>query len=113
LRGRIAIALFALQLAVAGCGSGGLQGSLEWASGPATSAHSAGGVVRNTTGHRVALDPHALRLLDDQGRKVAAHFSVAQTSLPAHATTRLEARWRAGKPVLIDYGAGTLRLTSG
>jgi hypothetical protein len=114
-RGRIAIGLLALALAlgVGGCGAGGLRGSLEWQGAPTLGARSASGVVRNTTGHAVDIDAHALRLLDDQGRKVDGRFSVATPHLAAHATTRLEARWHAGKPVRIDYGAGTLRLTSG
>ena len=109
---RRAIGIGLLAGVLAGCGSGGLRGALDWSGTPKVGAHSASGVIRNTTGHTVAVDPHALRLLDSSGRKVAGHFSVAQSSLPAHATTRLEARWRAGKPVRIDYGAGALVLTS-
>ena len=110
---RRAIAITGVGLAMAGCGSGGLRGSLEWSAGPTATAHSGNGEVRNTTGHKVDLDPHALRLLDADGRKVKGHFSVGTTSLPAHATTALEARWTSGKPVRIDYGSGALRLTSG
>ena len=102
-----------LPLAVAGCGSGGLEGSLAWQSGPATRAHSAGGVVRNTTGHSVDLDPHSMRLLDADGRKVAGHFGLGATHLPAHSTTTLSVTWKSGKPVRIDYGSGALRLTTG
>ena len=98
--------------AFAGCGSGGLRGSLEWSTGPVVHAHSASGVVRNTTGHSVDLNPHALRLLVDNGRKVAGHFSVTQTHLAKHATSALAVTWKSGKPVRIDYGAGALVLTS-
>jgi hypothetical protein len=110
---RRAIGIVVLAAAVAGCGSGGLRGSLEWQAGPRLGPHSATGVVRNTTGHTFDLDPHAMRLLDDDGRKVDGHFSITQPQLAAHAATRLEVSWRTGKPVRIDYGAGTLRLTSG
>jgi hypothetical protein len=109
---RRAIGIWVLVAAFAGCGSGGLRGSLEWSSGPVVHANSAGGVVRNTTGHSVDLDPHSLRLLDANGRKVAGHFSVTQTHLAKHATSALDVRWKSGKPVRIDYGAGALLLTS-
>jgi hypothetical protein len=109
---RHAIVIAVVGLAVAGCGSGGLRGSLEWSQGPSVSGHSASGVVRNTTGHTVELDPHALRLLDDEGRKVKGRFSVGKTSVPSHGTTRLEARWRSGQPVRIDYGSGALAIPS-
>ena len=106
-------AILLLALVVAGCGSGGLEGSLAWQSGPAIRAHVASGVIRNTTGHSVDLDPHAMRLLDANGRKVAGHFGLGATHLPAHATTTLSVTWKSGKPVRIDYGSGALRLTSG
>jgi hypothetical protein len=107
----IGIALLAV--ALAGCGSGGLRGSLAWSGSPSLRAHSASGIVRNVSGHTVDLDPHALRLLDADGRKVAGTFSVARAHISRHETTRLTVHWRTGKPVRIDYGAGTLRLTSG
>jgi len=108
---RHAIAIAGVALVLAGCGSGGLRGSLEWSDGPSVSGRSVSGTVRNTTGHTVDLNPHALRLLDENGRKVKGRFSVGQTTLPAHAKTTLEARWTSGKPVRIDYGSGALRLT--
>jgi hypothetical protein len=110
---RHAIAIGAVGLVLVGCGSEGLRGSLEWSDGPSVTAHSARGVVRNTTGHTVELDARALRLLDADGRKVAGgRFSVARPSLEPHATTSLEARWRSGKPVRIDYGSGALAIPS-
>ncbi|MFL5893728.1 MAG: hypothetical protein ACJ76Z_01280 [Thermoleophilaceae bacterium] len=107
----LAIALAAA--VVGGCGGGGLQGTLAWQGQPQASSNAAGGRVRNTTSHAVDLNPKTMRLLDADGRKVAARFQVGSSRLPAHALTSLRVRWRAGKPVRIDYGQGTLAIPSG
>ena len=99
-------------LLVAGCGGGGLRQTLEWKSGPDLTAHAASGVVENTTGHDVDLDPKAMRLLDADGRKVPGRFQVGESTLAAHASTPLRATWKSGKPVRIDYGTGALPLPS-
>jgi hypothetical protein len=100
-------------LALAGCGGTGLRGTLEWSGSPSTGPQSVSGTVRNTTSHSVDLNPGAMRLLDKDGRSVAGRIEVGAQRLAAHASTRLTARWKAGKPVRIDYGAGTLALPSG
>jgi hypothetical protein len=110
---RRGIAVGLVVATVAGCGSGAIRGALDWKSGPQVTAQSASGVVQNTTGHSFTLDPKAMRLLDKDGRKVAARFGVGAAELPAHASARLDVRWKSGKPVRIDYGAGTLSLNSG
>jgi hypothetical protein len=107
-----AISLLALVL-VAGCGNSGIEGSLEWKSAPAVTAHSANGSLRNTTSHSVALAPKSMRLLDADGRKVAGKISAGADPLPANGSTTLRATWKSGKPVRIDYGSGTLALPSG
>jgi hypothetical protein len=101
-----------LVLLLAGCGSGGIQGALDWKQPPAVSAHAARGVVRNTTSRSFTLDTHSMRLLDDQGRKVKGRFAVSPARLPANGTASLHVTWKSGKPVRIDYGAGTLALGS-
>jgi hypothetical protein len=101
-----------LLVALAGCGSGGIEGTLQWAQPPAVSAHSLRGSIQNKTSHSVSLDAKSMRLLDDRGRKVAARVRVANGELAAGASTRLNATWRSGNPVRIDYGAGTLALPS-
>jgi hypothetical protein len=101
-----------LAVLVVGCGSSGIEGTLQWSSPPSVSGHGARGVVKNTTSHSQALDPKSMRLLDDGGRKVAGRIRVGESALPAHASTTLLATWKSGKPVRIDYGAGTLALPS-
>ena len=100
-------------LVLAGCGSSGLQGTLDWSGSPDVRANAASGVVANTTGHGVDLNPRAMRLLDADGRKVAGRFRVGDRRLSAHASTPLSVTWRSGKPVRIDYGSGALALPSG
>jgi hypothetical protein len=107
-----------LLVALAGCGSSGLEGTLQWRADPRIRANgsaggaSATGVVHNTTSHSVSLDPKRMRLLDDHGRKVTGRIRVGQPELGAGSSTLLTARWKSGKPVRIDYGAGTLALPS-
>ena len=101
-----------LLVALSGCGNSGIEGTLDWAQPPAVSAHALNGRVQNTTSHSVALEPKAMRLLDDRGKKVAGRIRVAKAELPAGESTILTAKWKAGKPVRIDYGAGTLALPS-
>jgi hypothetical protein len=98
---------------LAGCGSSGIEGTLAWRQGPTRTAGGASGQVQNTTSNTQALHPKAMRLLDDHGRKIAGRIRVGTGSLGAHASTTLTATWKAGKPVRIDYGAGTLALPSG
>jgi hypothetical protein len=104
--------------ALAGCGSGGIEGTLQWQGNPVvhSSGGSAGataaGTIRNTTSHSVTLAARQMRLLDDRGTKVAGRVRVGSSELAAGASTRLVARWKSGKPVRIDYGAGTLALPS-
>lgn len=111
MRRGISVALCAV--ALAGCGSTGIQGTLDWRATPQVSGQSLHGVVQNTTSHSVALDPKSMRLLDDRGRKVAARIQVGSRSVPAHGSAPLSATWKSGKPVRIDYGSGTLALPSG
>lgn len=99
-------------LALAGCGSSGIEGTLRWEQPPSVSAHSLNGSIQNTTSHSVTLDPKAMRLLDDRGKKVAAKLHVASGKLASGASTSLGATWKSGNPVRIDYGAGTLALPS-
>jgi hypothetical protein len=101
-----------LLLALAGCGGSGLEGTLQWAQPPAVSGHSLRGSVQNTTSHSVSLDPKSMRLLDDHGRKVGGRIRVTNTKVAAGASTNVTATWKSGKPVRIDYGAGTLALPS-
>jgi hypothetical protein len=70
------------------------------------------GRIHNTTSHSVSLPPKSMRLLDDRGRKVAGRIRVGRSELAAGGSTGLRATWKAGKPVRIDYGAGTLALPS-
>lgn len=97
---------------LAGCGSSGLEGTLDWAQPPVVSGRSVSGVIRNTTSHSLTLDAKAMRLLDDHGRKVDGRIRVEQSVVGAGASTRLSAGWKSGDPVRIDYGAGTLALRS-
>jgi hypothetical protein len=98
---------------LAGCGGGSaIEGTLAWSSDPVVGPHSVEGSVRNTTSHSVALDPHAMRLLDASGRKVRGRFTVAQQHVEGGASVRVSATWRSGKPVRIDYGTGALALPS-
>ena len=114
---RRAIGIGLLTSVLAGCGSAGLRGALEWTGvtrfSELGSVHGVSGHVRNTTSHAIDLHPAEMRLLDAGGRKVRGRISLGRMHLPPHGITRLSVRWRAGKPVRIDYGSGTLRLTSG
>jgi hypothetical protein len=101
-----------LLAALAGCGGSGLEGTLQWARPPAVSGHSLSGTLQNKTSHSVSLDPKSMRLLDDHGRKVGARIRLTDSELAAGASTSLRASWKSGKPVRIDYGAGTLALPS-
>jgi hypothetical protein len=97
---------------LAGCGSSGIEGTLQWEQPPAVSGRSLNGTVRNTTSHSVSLDSKSMRLLDDRGRKVGARIRVGVAKLASGASTGVRATWKSGKPVRIDYGAGTLALPS-
>jgi hypothetical protein len=101
-----------LLVALAGCGSSGIQGTLDWAQPPAVSAHSLNGSVVNKTSHSVTLDAKSMRLLDDRGKKVGARIRVAGGKLAAGASTSVTATWKSGDPVRLDYGTGTLPLPS-
>jgi hypothetical protein len=103
---------FVVLVALAGCGNSGIQGVLSWKGSPRVGAGSASGIVQNTTSHSQRLEPSSMRLLDYRGRKVAGHIRVGRRSVPAHQWTSLLATWKSGKPVRIDYGAGTLALPS-
>jgi hypothetical protein len=103
----------ALVVALAGCGGSGIEGTLQWAQPPSVSRHSLNGSIQNTTSHSVRVEPKGMRLLDDRGQKVAGRIRVKGSGqLPAGASTRVTATWKSGKPVRIDYGAGTLALPS-
>jgi hypothetical protein len=116
------ITVFVLALALAalpGCGgNSAIKQSLAWRkppsefTSPGSKRHTVAGIVKNTTSHTVNLDVRNMRLLDDQGRKVKGRIQIRRARLPAGGTTPLVATWKAGKPVRIDYGAGTLALTS-
>jgi hypothetical protein len=101
-----------LLVGLAGCGGGGLEGTLQWAQPPALSGRALNGSVVNRTSHSQSLNPRSMRLLDDHGRKLDGHIRVANSQLAAGASTSLTATWKSGKPVRIDYGAGTLALPS-
>jgi hypothetical protein len=101
-----------LLVALAGCGGGGIEGTLDWAKPPSVSRNSLTGSVRNKTSHSVSLEPKSMRLLDADGRKVDGRIRVAGEELAAGASTSLTATWKSGNPVRIDYGAGTLALPS-
>src|SRR3954468_9924683 len=101
-----------LLVALAGCGGGGLEGTLQWAEPPAVSGRSVSGSVQNTTSHSVTLGPKRMRLLDDRGKKVRGRIRVGRSELAAGASTSLRATWKSGNPVRIDYGSGTLALPS-
>lgn len=106
------LAVVACVAALVGCGNSGIEGMLEWAQPPKVSGRSLHGVVRNTTSHSESIGAGSMRLLDDRGRKVAARIHVGARSLAAHASTPIDATWKAGKPVRLDYGAGTLAFPS-
>jgi hypothetical protein len=95
-----------------GCGSSGLSGTLAWEQPPVVSAHGLNGSIQNTTSHSVTLSEKSMRLLDDRGRKVGARIRIGRPKLASGEATSLRASWRNGKPVRIDYGAGTLALRS-
>jgi len=112
LRGmRLAASLFVL-VALGGCGNSGIEGTLRWQGTPRVAGRELTGRVRNTTSHTVTLDAKSMRLLDDGGKKVPGRIRVGAEQLAARASTSLSASWKAGKPVRIDYGAGTLALPS-
>jgi hypothetical protein len=100
-------------LVLAGCGNSGIEGTLAWRQDPTGGAGGVSGQVQNTTSNTQALNPKSMRLLDDHGRRIAGRIRVGTRSLGPHASTALTARWKTGKPVRIDYGAGTLALPSG
>lgn len=105
-------------LLAAGCGSSALTGTLEWRKAPAVFSDPGGGrsiagFIRNTTSHAVDLDVRQMRLLDADGRRVQARLELRRSHLPPGAAASLVATWKAGKPVRIDYGSGTLALPSG
>jgi hypothetical protein len=114
---RRALALLLL-CGLAACGSSAIQGTLAWREDPmlsvnrADGSRTASGFVRNTTSHSVTLDAKSMRLLDADGRKVRGRVRVGAASVAPHATARLRATWKSGKPVRIDYGTGTLALPS-
>ncbi|HEX6711875.1 MAG TPA: hypothetical protein VF066_00775 [Thermoleophilaceae bacterium] len=101
-----------LLVGLAGCGSSGIEGTLQWEQPPVVSGRVLNGSIQNATSHSVSLEPKAMRLLDDRGRKVAAQIRVERPDLPAGESTNVRATWKSGKPVRIDYGAGTLALRS-
>jgi hypothetical protein len=101
-----------LLVALAGCGSSGLEGTLQWEQPPAVSARSLDGTIHNRTSHSVSLDSKSMRLLDDDGKKVGGRIRVGRSELASGSSTSLRATWKSGKPVRIDYGAGTLALPS-
>jgi hypothetical protein len=105
-------ALTVLVVALVGCGGGGLEGTLQWQQSPTVSGHSVRGTVKNATSHSQKLSPKSMRLLDDRGTKVAGTIHVDQPTIAPGASTSLRATWKSGKPVRIDYGAGTLALPS-
>ena len=101
-----------LVVGLAGCGGGGLSGTLAWEQPPVVSAHGLNGSIKNTTSHSLTLSAQSMRLLDDRGRKVAARIRLGRSALASGEATSLRASWKSGKPVRIDYGAGTLALRS-
>jgi hypothetical protein len=98
--------------ALAGCGGGGLEGTLRWEQPPVVSAHALNGSIQNTTSHSVSLSAKSMRLLDDHGRRVPARIRVDRQQLASGESTAVRATWKAGRPVRIDYGAGALALRS-
>ena len=106
---RAGIVLF---VALAGCGGSGLEGTLQWAQPPSQSGRSVSGSIENTTSHSVSLNPKRMRLLDDDGKKVAGAIRVGRSDLASGDSTNLHATWKSGNPVRIDYGSGTLALRS-
>jgi hypothetical protein len=85
---------------------------MQWEQPPTVSGQSVRGTVKNTTSHSQTLSPKSMRLLDDRGNRVKGTIRVDQTKIPPGASTSLSAAWKSGKPVRIDYGAGTLALPS-
>jgi hypothetical protein len=106
---RVGIVLVAC---LAGCGGSGLEGTLQWAEPPSVSGRSLSGTLENTTSHSVSLNPKSMRLLNDDGKKVAGTIRVSQSELAGGDSTTLRAVWKSGNPVRIDYGSGTLALPS-
>jgi hypothetical protein len=101
-----------LLVVLAGCGGGGLEGTLRWAQPPSVSSRSVTGTLENATSHSVSLNPKSMRLLDDRGKKVEGRIRVGRRKLAAGDSTALRAVWKSGNPVRIDYGSGTLALPS-
>ena len=97
---------------VAGCGNSGLEGVLQWDGNPRVAARALSGAIQNTTDHSLDLDAGTMRLLDASGRKIKARFRLDREHLPRGQEAQLHATWNSGKPVRIDYGAGTLALPS-
>jgi hypothetical protein len=107
------LAIATASLAIAGCGGSGLKGTLAWDGTPDRTANALRGTIVNTTSNTVTVDPKTMRLLDDDGRKVAARIRLAKTKVPPGGTTAVTATWRKGDPTRLDYGAGTLQLPGG
>jgi hypothetical protein len=104
---------------LAGCGgNSAIKQSLAWRkppsefTSPGSKKHAVAGIVKNTTSHTVDLDVRNMRLLDDEGRKVEGRIQIRVARLKPGGVTPLVVTWKTGKPVRIDYGAGTLALTS-
>src|SRR4051794_19014328 len=91
-----------LLVVLAGCGSSGIEGTLQWEQPPTSAGRAVNGSVQNRTSHSVTLDAKAMRLLDDHGRKVAGHVRIDREQLAAGEATSLRASWKSGKPVRID-----------
>ena len=106
---RVGIVLF---VALAGCGGSGIEGTLQWAQPPAVSGRSLSGTLENTTSHSVTLDSKRMRLLNDDGEKVAGRIRVGRSVLDSGGSTTVRAVWKSGNPVRIDYGSGALALPS-
>src|SRR4051794_10097585 len=102
--------LIGLVVALAGCGSSGLEGVLQWDGNPRVGARALSGTIQNTTSHSVDLDAGSMRLLDASGRKIKAHFRLSREQIPRDSEAQLRATWKSGKPVRIDYGSGALAL---
>src|SRR3954453_17126590 len=77
LRAMRLVASIVVLVALAGCGSSAIEGTLEWAQSPSLSSHSLRGQVRNTPSHPVTVDARSMRLLDDHGRKLPGQMRVA------------------------------------
>ncbi len=110
---RRAISVVFVSLALGGCGGSGIEGVLAWDGTPRVAGRSLDARVRNTTSHSEPLSAKSMRLLNARGQRVPARIHVGVSSLAAHSSTSLTATWKAGDPVRIDYGLGTLPLRSG